>query len=287
MKRMDKKQFFNGTKLNQLNKQLADIETGWDSKRAIYLEHTSFKQVDEARGRRNNVSSVVQLQTKLIECEAVFFKKSRRGTPTLYVSAKAGTEHGFGARQSVLLTYKDSKGRRNSTELYRSWDADKFEANFISGIHVAHPRMKEVSLSAKWRYERIVRNRLKELLYGEMHDLERGTIDENLSTAFQKHGITLVSARAFTFRQWLFGVKYVKQNGLNFELGLENTSTYCSLPEVFKVTIRREIQFIPLSDLKVEKSGYYNHSESLAIKPEQLKQVKAFRSSFNRNAKGN
>lgn len=287
MKHVSIKEFFNGVKLNQLTREFDSIDTGYEGK-AIYLSHTSFTQVDIARGRRNNVSSVVQLQTKLIECSSVFFEKSRRGSVTLYIDARAATSHGFGARQQVLLSYKDIKGRKESIELFRSWNREDFKGDLIGYGRGKFQYKRDVSNGVKWRYERLVKSRLEDMLYHEMHDLERGRIDENLKDTFAKFGITLTSARPFTFKQYVsFGTKYIKSDGLNFEIGVEHTSTYCSLPEIFQVVVKsKPMKFIPLASLNVEKSGYYDHSESLSIKPEHLKQVKSFKSKFNRNCKG-
>lgn len=284
---MNTKDFLNGTNLNSLNKKYEALELSSYEGPQISLKYTSFNQVDVAEGRRNNVSSIVQLQTQLIQCGRVHFEKSRRGYVTLYVEATANTSHGFGSKRQVLLIYKNQKGQKESIRLYRSWNREDFKSDLVGYTDLKLEKLNDKSYRVRSRYQRIVRNKLQDLLYSEMHDLERGRISEDLKNEYSKFGFTLVKAVPYTHEFDLFGIQFLKSKGLNFKIGKKNTSTYCSLPEVLELTVRKSpMKFIKLDSIGVETSGYYNHSEGLAIKPEDLKRVLQFKKQFQKECRG-
>lgn len=285
-----KNQFLNGHNLRKLNKEFnAHLEssTNWKHHRSILINTKSFTQVDILSGRRNNVSSVVQLENKLIECSSAYWLTGTRWTPALYVKASAHESHGFGSETQVLLVYKDIKGRKDSMELFRSWDFDQFEVRDYMISENRIEKLKGKSWSVCHRYMRLLKYQFKRLLYSEMHDLERGKITEDLSDFCKMLGIDLLEAIPFTHKFAMHGLQGVKRSKSSIKLAIKNVSTYCSLPETLEIIFcSKEPALLSLAKLKIETRGYYDHSENLKIRPEQLKEAKKLQREFNKLSKG-
>lgn len=280
-----KNQFLNGHNLRKLNKEFnthIESSTNYRHHRSILIKTQSFKQVDILSGRRNNVSSVVQIENKLVECSSAYWLAGTRWTPALYVKASAHESHGFGSKTQVLLIFKDIKGRKESMELFRSWNFEQFE---IRDYMISENRIEKLqgkSWDVRHRYMRFLKYEFKRLVYSEMHDLERGKITEELSSFCKTLGIDLIEAVPFTHKFLMHGLKGVKRSKNSIKLAIKNVSTYCSLPSTLEIIFcKSEPKLLRLSELKIETSGYYDHSENLKIRPEHLKDAKKLQREFN------
>jgi hypothetical protein len=285
-------QFLNGNNLRKLNKQYAEFlskDDRWNSKRrtaAVRIKR--FEQVDVLSPERNGVSSVVQVVDQLIEVNNLFWTTGERFSSSLYVNAVASTTHGFGAKEQVLMVYKDSRNRKTSTELYRTWERKDFNECARRLVYsLDFSKVRENMRSVKWevrnRYEKYVQRELIDLLYSEMRELERGVISERLASSFSRFGITLLQSMAFTDKFGTHGIEGVKTSGLNVKFAINNVSTYCALPSTLEIQFRKsEVPTLSLAKLKIETSGYYSHSERLKIRPEHkmhaMKLMREFKS---------
>lgn len=280
-----KNQFLNGHNLRKLNtefKKHLESSDHWKNHRSILIKTKSFTQVDILSGRRNNVSSVVQLENKLIECSSAYWLTGTRWTPALYVKASAHESHGFGSKSQVLLVYRDIKGRKESMELYRSWDFSGFE---IRDYMISENRIEKLqgkSWDIRRRYMNFLKHTFKKALYDSMYELEREKIPEDLSKLCSFLGIDLLEAISFTHKFTMHGLKGAKRTKNTIKLAIKNVSTYCSLPSTLEIIFcKSEPKLLRLSELKIETSGYYDHSENLKIRPEHLKDAKKLQREFN------
>lgn len=285
-----KNQFLNGHNLRKLNKEFnthLESSTNYRHHRSILVKTQSFKQVDILSGRRNNVSSVVQIENKLVECSSAYWLTGTRWTPALYIKASAHESHGFDSKTQVLLIFKDIKGRKESMELFRSWDFEQFE---IRDYMISENRIEKLqgkSWNIRHRYMRFLKHEFKRLIYSEMHYLESGKITEELSSFCKMLGIDLIEAVPFTHKFSMHGLKGVKRSKNSIKFAINNTSTYCALPETLEIIFcSKEPALLSLAKLKIETSGYYDHSENLKIRPEQLKEAKKLQREFNKLSKG-
>lgn len=284
-----KHSFLNGHNLRKLNSEFNkhfESSTNYEQHRSILIKTKQFKQIDILSGRRNNVSSVVQVENKMIECSSAYWLTGTQWTPYLYIKASAHESHGFGSKTQVLLVYKDVKGRKESMELFRSWDFENFEIRDYMISEERIEKLKGKSWGVRHRYMRLLKQEFKRLLYSEMTCLERGKITEDLLNFCKMLGIDLLEAIPFTHKFTMFGLKGVKRSKKSIKLALKNVSTYCSLPETLEIIFcSKEPTLLSLAKLNIETSGYYNHSENLKIRPEQLKEAKKLQREFNRLSK--
>lgn len=280
-----KNQFLNGHNLRKLNtefKKHLESSDHWKNHRSILIKTKRFTQVDILSGRRNNVSSVVQIENKLVECSSAYWLTGTRWTPALYVKASAHESHGFGSKTQVLLIFKDIKGRKESMELFKSWDFEQFEIRDCMISENRIEKIKDKSWDVRRRYMNFLKHTFKKALYDSMYDLEHEKIPEDLSKLCSFLGIDLLEAISFTYKFTMHDLKGAKRTKNTIKLAIKNVSTYCSLPSTLEIIFcKSEPKLLRLSELKIETSGYYDHSENLKIRPEQLKEAKKLQREFN------
>lgn len=288
-----KNSFLNGNNLRKLNTQFKKFtsENGWDKTREILVKIKEFKQVDVVDGRRNNVSSVVQVSDKLIQCTSAFWLTGTRWKPTLYVRASCHESHGFGAKHEVLLIFKNLKGKKESVSLFKSWDREDFLKDFpyhLLDVEKSQAvRLSGKSWNTKHRYKKYIESVVRSALYDSMYDLNQGRIPEDLSNLLKKFGCTPIQAVPYTHKFEMFGLRGAKQLKNGFKLAIQNVSTYCSLPSTLEVQLKTTSpKLLRLDKLNIETRGYYDHSEHLQIRPEHLKQAKQLQGEFKRISKG-
>lgn len=289
----NKNAFLNGNNLRKLNKQFNKFtsEDSWKNTREIVVKIKTFEQVDIVDGRRNNVSSVVQVSDKLIQCVSAYWLTGTKWTPTLYVKASCHSSHGFGSKNNVLFVFKDFKGRKDSISLYKSWNREDFLKDFPYRLLEVEKSCAEKLAGKSWdvkrRYTKMIEAVIRSELYSAMYDLERGKITEELSALLQKFGCTPIEAVPYTHEFKMYGFQGVKQSKNGFKIALKNTSTYCSLPSTLEIQLKKSSpKLLRLDKLNIETSGYYNHSEGLQIRAEHLKQAKQLQREFKNIAKG-
>lgn len=280
-----KNQFLNGHNLKKMNSEFEkhlSSSRSWKHHRSVLIKTKQFKQVDILSGRRNNVSSVVQLENKLIECSSAFWLTGTKWTPALYVKASAHESHGFGSKSQVLLIYKDIKGKKDSMELFRSWDFENFEVRDYMISEKRIEKLQGKSWDARRRYMNFLKNRFKRELYDSMSSLERGEIPLELFNLCHLLGIDLIQSIPFTHKFPMHGFSGVKRTKTKVKIALKKVSTYCSLPSTLEIVFcKKAPDLLNLSKLNIETPGYYDHSENLKIRPEQLKESKKLLREFN------
>lgn len=284
--------FFNGTFLNQLNKKLREFKAkdDWKSVRNILVHRTSFEQMDRLSPGRNSVSDVVQLITKTTDAESIYFDKNHSGFTSLYIQSNTRPAHTFGSQdQAMLVVYRDTKGRRNSLELARAWDSEDVKVDQIASLLERAHITKLKPCSPGWYASRA---RFKTRLQTEIQHNSRigrnGELSPILLKMFERAGLKVVECVPFTEKIWAYNnVKYVKMSAKRIELGFLDITTYNTLPSTIVIELRSsETKLISLSDLGVEKPGYYSHSDKMKIKPEHVAQISAFQNRFKRMLKG-
>lgn len=285
---MKTKQFLNGNNLRKLNKKMNEFLNEGDSYKGTYrnllIRQKTFKQIDVAEGKRNNVSSVVQVEDSILQCSRAFWLTGTKWTPTLYVQASAYTEHGFGSKKKVLLIYKDSKGRKDSIELFRSWDREDFLKDFPSRLLEVDKTQKLVGKpwNIRNRYKKMIENKIRGELYDNMTLLERGLINEDFKNLLAQFGCFLVESVPFTDKFQMYGLKGVQVQKNKIKMALKNVSTYCSLPSILEIVFKKsELGTVRLDKYGIETAGYYDHSERLEIRSEFLEQAKKLNREFN------
>ena len=279
--------FLNGHNLRKLNTQFEKFisEKSWKNQRQIIIKVKQFKQIDVIDGRRNNVSSVVQVSDKIIQCNSAYWLTGTKRTPTLYVKASCHESHEFGSKRDVLFVFKNSKGQKDSVSLFMSWNKEDFLKNFPYTFLDVEKSCSEKLVGKSWntkhRYEKFVKFAIRSELYSEMYNLEHGKITEELSTLLMRFGCTPIEAIPYTHEFKMHGFRGVKQSKTGFKIALKNTSTYCSLPSTLEIQLKKSSpKLVRLSELNIETPGYYNHSEGLQIKIEHLKQAKRLQREF-------
>lgn len=284
---MDKTDFFNGRHLNRLNAEFKAFINShtWEKPRHAIVSIQEFAQMDRFNAGRNGVSDVVQLVTKTMEADSIYFDKSgRRGYVSLYLQAGTRSNHGFGSDgQSMLIVFRDSKGRRDSVEVQDAWDSDKIEVERILRLveNQVFKGLKYWSHKHQDRKARIIKRLQHELKYHS--SMARGKLSKVIQYLFKRSGLELIECIPFTHRYWglMYTTKYIKNSKARIEFGMKSVSTYCSLPWTLTIELRKsELNLIKLCDLGVEEAGYYSHHDNMKIRPEHLKQVKAFHKRF-------
>jgi len=282
-----KNQFLNGNNLRKINNKFNSfLNDDTRENREILVKIKSFEHIDIMDGRRNNVSSVVQVIEKVIQCSSAYWLTGTKWTPTLYVNAGCAENHGFGSKKQVLFVYKNNKGKKDSITLYRTWDFEDFLKDLPYRLldieKSCAEKLNGKSWDVKRRYVKYIEKTVRKELYSEMTLLERGQISKDLGALLARFGCHCLDAIPFTHAFKMHGFQGVKTSKKGFKIAIKNISTYCSLPSTLEVIFKKsEIKLLRLSKLNIETAGYYDHSENLSIRPEQLKQAKQLQKEFN------
>jgi len=225
-------------------------KSSWSNPKTIQIEHTSFfgRHVG-MRGLNHNESSLLDFGTRIIEANAVYFA--------------------YNAKYKSVELYIQSTVHSGNAGTY---------VEFVKGGKTVSLTLYDNAEKAPWQIER-------SLGLSVETDLFQNYAQEEFKQALNKAGAKILVF--FRFNQSI-GLSlphmirhtgtpnYVKPTKQGVELGWISSGTYCSLPNVVKVKRVNSIQSVKLTDLGIERRGYYSHDLKCSIPKNQAKQAKRF-----------
>ena len=271
------------------------VEDGsWDDPRMIQAELTGFfAGVHRVSRGRNGVSELLELQTKITECDAVHFEASH-DTPYIrvYLKSSVQTSHGFGRYESKLIQLRDSKGKRVNFSVVEKWDKEDIEIGRFQSLF-GYDTMPNVFGEdfENWKsYTAIEEDECPKRKYSQevyrqiVQDLEHSRTSEKLEAICKALGFKLDGIFSYS-ESFSIHPKYVKQTRNAIEFGWETNSTYNSLPMTLKLTKSRGPKVEQLSKIGVESAGYYSHNDKMMIRADQVEAARKFKRKFNKSQK--
>lgn len=280
----------------------------YDKPAVLRAEFTRFEAVHKAMRGRNGVGELVDLRTQVIEADGILIDPDPRlNYLSVYLNAVTRDGHGFGSDKGVFLRLKDAKGRYHSLTVKTEWKRSEINVDSLMRIigedAPSTLQPEEFKLGLEDRRSRVVRlvdsetdgtesewelgQRRREFAKEFYRSLTRELDDgrtETLEAIMAHVGGKVVTVFLFTERYRIFNPDYFEATASGFEVGWHDTQTYNSLPCVLKVSKARSIKTVKLSDLDVERSGYYSHGDQMRVLPEQVPQVKRFAARFRSKA---
>lgn len=280
----------------------------------IRVEFTSFQPIHKAIRGRNSVGELVELQTQVIEADAVHVEQWERSSSlAVYVQARTRSSHGFGSESGIYLRVRDPKGKYHTLEAYPKWERDEVEVNRFQSVfgyveaadfqpnefkefreengmkilRLASPggAIEESEIMDDSNREAMARTFTQEFYkYLINYQLKDGDT-EDFEKFLEFRGFKLVKCFVFTDRFWGISPKYFDHGARGFEIGWRTNSTYNSLPQTLKVFKSKGIKAVKLADLGVEGAGYYSHHDNMRVRTEQVKAAKQFGSRFETKAR--
>lgn len=267
----------------------------------LKVEHTAFRPAHKVSRGRNGVSELLELQTRIIEADGVYIHAWERSSLlTVYVSSPVRSQHGFGSERGSFVRVRDAKGKYHSFEAMTAWEESDINVNAMqralgdyTPADYAPEEFKDFTEGKSTKVLKLVGGepvdrdleRLKREFAEKFYrDLVKYDLDDGRTERFEKFltaiGFKLVAYFNFTERFWGVSPDYFEQTRNGFEIGWTTKGTYNSLPQTLKVTKSRGIKTVGLSEIGIEGSGYYSHSDRMQILPEQVKEAKRYAARF-------
>lgn len=268
--------------------------SSWNSPKMIQAELTGFFEgIHRVSSGRNGVSQLLELQTKIIECEAVHFETSH-DSPFIRVYLKSNVKqtHGFGRYESNLIQLRDSKGKRINFSVCETWNREDSEIGAFQSKfgYDSGPELFPEDFKSWKQYASLEdgecpkRAFTMEVYRGIISDLGRyhNGKSEKLEAICEKLNFKLDGIFSYS-ESFSISPKYVKRLKNSIEFGWETNSTYNSLPMTLKLTKSSGPKVEKLSDLGIESAGYYSHNDRMLIRADQAKEAKAFQRKFSKS----
>jgi hypothetical protein len=246
---------FNKYYWTKLTKKFNDYaaKTDWKKPRIIQVEHIGFfKKHVGHRGLNHNESRLLEFGTRLIEAEAIHFAYTREfNSVHVYIRStiytpEAGTYIEFVKDGKTYSATMYDRGGENDVPysiekvLGKGVDCDLFQA-------YAQIELKE----------KLEATRCNVLVFF------RFTTQMGMNIPHHS-------------RNYLGQVDYIRETKQGIELGWIASGTYNSLPNVVRIKRITAIPTVKLSDLGIERKGYYSHDMQCTIPKAQAQLVKRF-----------
>ena len=266
----------------------------WNSPKMIQAELTGFFEgTHRVSSGRNGVSRLLELQTKIIECDAVHFETDYKSSSVaVYLRSNVKTNHGFGRYEANLIQLRDPKRKRVNFSTVQRWSREDTEIGGFKDrfgydtMPQVFPKEFEQFQSYKDLEEGECPKRVfsSEIYRDIISELDRyhNSRSEKLEAICKALGFKLDGVFNYSERFYI-NPKYIKRLKNSIEFGWETNSTYNSLPMTLKLSKSSGPKVEELSKLGVEGSGYYTHSDRMLVRADQAKEAKAFQKKFNKS----
>lgn len=271
------KNFLSKNNLKKLTKFLNSGLSRWDDQSRLYVEFEGFEQMDKIDRDTNGDSLNVQYIKRVVEASGgLELEREYSGSLGLYLIDRS---------RNLSFTAKNSKNERKVFNLIGTHGKEQQWCYNRSEIA---DRLSLFSNVQSYKRKQRCKILLDKALYliSDQSSLNRAleTEDSLLSRILKRLGLSIVKSFDFGKR---VSVKVdfveVSLDGHRITLGSWSNNTYNSLPQLVTITKRKsEPQRTKLSDIGLEKRGYYDHHNHAVILNENLEDAKRFGARFKR-----
>lgn len=286
--------------LNKLTKEFndfTDIDRPWDKR--LLLDHTGFNSIHNALAGLNSDNTLLEFQTIKTEIKNVLFDKNDSRI-SLYLKSRFSRRNDkqfliklSKDKKKFELTIRREKGDYQLNSLKRQFGNDlseilpnKYEEfkKFNSDEELEETliilKHKDVS-QREYDLKRDFTNKYYEEL---INQFDNSGYEQYLKLLNEALGYQVDLVFEFNFMLSINPAFYKKTKNY-VEFGVIRNNTYNSLPEMIRLSKVKEVNHVKLSDILIEKAGYYSHDSKMSIRPEQVKQAKDFHKKFIKEQK--
>lgn len=279
--------------LNTINKMFQRSET-YDGKQ-YQLKITEFVPIHSALPGLNNDTTLVDLQTRVIQLKDAFVKQDK-GTIKIYYQSycRAPRED-----EKVLIRVKTKKGEYIENVLNYVDDEDRAHSFLINLFGYTFGASEDLDGYRRYcnrhgeRVEVALRDG-EECIKGNAQ-LAQGFTEEyaiwlqnrivcgdmtDFVKLLDKYGHKMIKHYHFNDCVTVWTPQYTTALKNGIEIGYHTGNTYNSLPVVVKLTAVNKIKAVKLSEIGVETRGNYSHDARWSVRSEQVKQAKRFNAMF-------